>query len=307
VSTKIKLSDKRAELAQVESVLSELGPSNIAEKFSLAARRDMLSKDIGALEATTSGSANVILFFDGGPVRGSYGVDAAFSSVAVMHYEGFLRKVAKQRHGDAANKSRMLLTGVVPGSFGLELQEEHESIVDSPMNLAAEQANELIGLAFRNEAAFKEASKSLDGDSQRSMRLFLGTLVDHKATLRISTEKSELRMSKRQIAVAHERVSALDVSSETVTLVGKFGSALPYKRVFDFKPDNGRPIYGTISEALDPEKLLNWAMHRCAIKVEVTARVRGKYMLVHVDPAPPDDGASSAAEPPAKRKRVKGA
>lgn len=90
-----------------------------------------------------------VLFFAGGPVVGTRGIDAQFASTVIEHFVQMVKsQYASVKHGDVGSRgvrrgeseARLLLTGTPRGSFGLELSQP-----DAENFLAAEQLSEGAG------------------------------------------------------------------------------------------------------------------------------------------------------------------
>ena len=109
--------------------LRELAGQHPLMSVALAERERELSGRIAALPLGNK-EARTILFFSGEPVQGSMGIDASFAgrvlepfqSMVMADYADRWHGVVGsrgRRHGEA--QSRLLLTGLPRGSFGLEL------------------------------------------------------------------------------------------------------------------------------------------------------------------------------------------
>ena len=286
MSKRLQLEQLRTQLASIDAIVGSLTASNLVEKHSLAARKKRLQAEMATIGATLGRSANVVLFFDGEPVRGSHGMDAGFSGAVVTHYDSLVSSIARKRAG-GSRLPKMLMTRLVLGSFGVEMQEDQEVLFESPLAAAVERSTALLDSAGKDATSFVREMSDVDSDSQIAMRKFLGAMKSHGATLRIVSDASDVRLSKEHIALAHQRVSALPPREDVRALVGTFGGVLPYKRTFDFKPDDGPVITGTVDATMNAEGLIDLSLKRCGISVAVTTRTtngtpKDSYRLVGV-------------------------
>ncbi len=290
MSKAVKSEFIRAQVSLVESMMAKLTPSNIVERISLTSRHQALVDELTSIEAECHMAANVVLFFDGEPVYGQQGIDASFSAPAIMHYEHLVSRIARKfAKPGRGNVGRMMMTDIVHGSLGIELQEVQETTVESPMSFAIEHASTLMELATKDdEEALVNAMEGVDADAQTALRKFLGALKTHGATLRIVSGKSEHSFERNAVVSAHARLMSLRPREYQAKFVGTYGSTLPYKRTFDFKPKERSPITGIVSPQIDMGVLYQYSFKECTAHVIVSVRrvkksTQETYRLIGVD------------------------
>ena len=100
-----------------------------------------VEKQIRELPPLGQKEARTTLYFSGGPVVGSEGIDSLFASNVLSPFQNMVmedyssrvngRSNGKRGKVKNANESRLLLVGLPRGSFGLELvKAENETLLD---------------------------------------------------------------------------------------------------------------------------------------------------------------------------------
>jgi len=113
----------------------------------------------------------------------------------------------------------------------------------------------------------------VNADTQAAMSRFLSTMRTNHATVRFVSSGSDLQLTRKQLNTAYDRFRALPARANTEEMIGTFGGALPYRRTFDFKPDNADvPIFGKIDDQIDVDTLLPLVKRKCRVTLKVTAR-----------------------------------
>ncbi|XXX78582.1 hypothetical protein WMF30_07385 [Sorangium sp. So ce134] len=282
MNSKTQIEYINAQIAAIDAELQTLTEDDAVERRSLAALRRRLEADVDKLRASIDRCANVVLSFDGGPVFGSGGIDAGFISPAMQHYHGLVRQLAKLRSGKKAiSGAKLLMTGVVYGSFGVELQENRLSSVSSALSDAVEEAGHLLDVAARREDEIVEAFDGIDVKAQRSLTRFLAVLRKHKARLKMTSDRSEVTLTTAEISTALARVESIETTEEPgQEIPGLFGGVLGYSRKFEHQTDAGDIIRGIIGDDVDLVKVQEFFGRRCSIVATVTTRKRNNRQWV---------------------------
>ena len=213
-----------------------------------------------------------VLFFAGGPVLGTRGIDAQFAANVL---DPFLQMVKSQyaasKHGAVGargvrrgeSEARLLLTGLPRGSFGLELSQP-----DSEDFLAAEQlADVLVQLTRVIESAGKDDESfafALDEVTPRvleRLKQFFKVASDNGARVRVVSGDLECDLTETAVAQAFERVSAADTEEDTVNVPGIFRGATLDTWRFDFRADAGEHISGHLGDEVTDEEAVQM-IHR---------------------------------------------
>lgn len=289
MSRRIELDELRGQLAAINSLLSSLKPSNIAERRNLTGRRDALTREIEDLEHTPLSAASVSLLFEGEPVHGSYGIDSAFAGAAVTQYDALIQCLAGKRSARQQLERRLLLTDVIHGSCGVELAEAQDSIVPSQLAEAVEQASTIFSAATRDERDVRAAMGDAAPEAILAARRFMSTIGDHNASMRIVSSREDIHMTNKQISRAHDCLRSMSVGEKIERLTGIFGGVLPFRRTFDFKPDNDRAISGKLADTIVVDELIRLCKRPCHVTVRSAikpgqSRSSGAYTLLDAHP-----------------------
>lgn len=82
-----------AELATLNSLLSNLAADDVLGRLGLQSRREEIQQELGALRANPETVASIALMFGGRPVLGSRGIEAAFASEVVAKFQDLVTNV----------------------------------------------------------------------------------------------------------------------------------------------------------------------------------------------------------------------
>ncbi len=266
---------------------------------SFAEREEELKEKIAALPLGNK-EARTVLFFSGEPVQGSMGIDASFAgrvlepfqSMVMADYADRWHGVVGsrgRRHGEA--NSRLLLTGLPRGSFGLELTRADNDELFDEGQLADTLAHvtKLVGSAGRSDEDF---AAELDATAPRviqNLREFLEVVAKGKAGLRLESGDFRCSMNPVEANEAFNRVAGTITNEETLKIRGVFKEVLLESWRFDFVTDENHSIGGKIDENLTEEQVIalnrGFFNERCqAVLLKTTVlfkngRVRTTYVL----------------------------
>ncbi len=199
------------------------------------------------------------LFFAGGPVFGTRGIDAQFAADVL---DPFMQMVKSQyaavKHGAIGargvrrgeSEARLLLTGTPRGSFGLELSQP-----DSEDFRAAEQLStvlvqltRVIESACKDDESFAFALDEVTPRVLERLKQFFKVAADNKARVRVVSGDLECDLSETAVAQAFERVSAANTEESAVEMSGVFRGATLDTWRFDFRTDTGEHITGHLGD-----------------------------------------------------------
>lgn len=268
-----------------------------------AERERELSDQIAAIPLGSKES-RAVLFFSGEPVHGSIGIDASFASRVLEPFQNMVMadyadrwhgRVGDRgrRHGEA--QSRLMLTGLPRGSFGLELAraENDDLFVDGELADTLAHVTRLVDAAARSDEDF---AAELDETAPRvvqNLRAFLDVIAKGKAGLRLESGDFRCEMSPVQASDAFNRVAETTASDETVTLSGILKGVLLESWEFDFSSNENEVIAGKIDDSVTEEqviafnrKFFNQQCRATLVKTTVVfrnGRVRTTYRLMGVE------------------------
>ena len=112
-----------------------------------------------------SKEAKAVLFFSGGPVQGSIGIDASFTGRVLEPFQSMvMADYADRWHGTVGSRgrrfgeedSRLLLTALPRGSFGLELSraEQDELFTEDQLADTLAHVTKLVESSARSDEDF---------------------------------------------------------------------------------------------------------------------------------------------------------
>jgi hypothetical protein len=208
-----------------------------------------------------------VLFFAGGPVVGTRGIDAQFAANIVEHFVQMVKsQYSAVKHGGVGargvrrgeSEARLLLTGTPRGSFGLELSQP-----DAQDFLAAEQLSDVLAQltkviesAGRDDESFAFALDEVSPRVIERLKGFFKVASDNKARMRIVSGDLECQLDEQNVVQAFERVSAADTKDEIVGMPGIFRGATLDTWRFDFRIENGENITGRLGEDVTHDQAL---------------------------------------------------
>lgn len=262
-------------------------------------REEELREKIAALPLGNK-EARTVLFFSGEPVKGSIGIDASFAGRVLEPFQSMvMTDYADRWHGVVGSRgrrsgeadSRMLLTSLPRGSFGLELTRAPDDEIFGDDQLADTLAHvtRLVEAAARSDEDF---AAELDETAPRviqKLREFLEVVAKGKAGLRLESGDFRCSMNPLEAHNAYTRVAGTITKDELVELTGVFQGVLLDSWKFGFSTDENHSVGGKIDENLTEEEVValnkQFFNERCRASLLKTTvlfkngRVRTTYIL----------------------------
>jgi hypothetical protein len=232
----------------------------------LAERERELKAQIEALPLGNK-EARTILFFSGEPVQGSSGIDASFagrvlepfqSMVMADYADRWVGVVGSRGRRSGEGASRLLLTGLPRGSFGLELSraENDELFEENQLADTLAHVTKLVDSSARSDEDF---AAELDETAPRviqNLRQFLEVVAKGKAGMRLETGDFRCSMNPIEANEAFNRVAGTITNDESVDIRGIFKGVLLEAWKFDFVTEENHRIGGKIDESLTEEQVV---------------------------------------------------
>lgn len=258
---KLELQSLRADISALDRLLEGRTVENDPLGFlQLNKRRSALAEKLAEVEIAVQNKAAVALFFAGGPVVGSRGIDATFASKSVGLFQDLVSKqFATEEVGDLGRRgpvalqanSDLLVTNVVRGSVGLLLEEadQTDAFTDTRLKVVVDHVVDTLAAAAAPAAdAFDRA---LDGMAPRFLTAlgdFFELMDEHHALLRVVESERELEFNNEAIRRGRERSHAAHIDEqEHEEFAGKV-FILPDSRRFELRIIDGEPpITGTVA------------------------------------------------------------
>lgn len=266
-----KLQSLQEELAGLKGLLQSAPAEDIATAL-MQERVTELDAAIATVQERPPLTPEAELFFVDGAAIGSEGLEVTFTShildsyqnmvtnhYAAKHY-GVLRRSGRRR---GEMETKLYLTALPRGSFGLQLSQPHVEDFVAAENLSAamKDVSGLIESSAESDPAFEAALNTFNPRVLKPLQRFLEHLFNAKGACRVVTGFKETKLSETQIADAYTRVTAAKEREEILEMPGVFGGVLTFSWEFDFKPDAGDLIHGPLAEEVDDETATNWNLH----------------------------------------------
>jgi len=248
---KLEIDALTADLASVEAILGtrseELDPSGY---FQYLSRKEEIEEELAALGERPETSAELGVFFGGGPVQGSRGINADFAGKALDDLQTLISKkhstreigpLATRGRVPRADISQLLVTDVMRGSFGFLLEEAgtNGQIVNTPLKeTVAEITDILARVGGADDAVFDEAVAGLDERTLSTLKQFFLRLDESEATLRLVEGNRDFLLDRGAVARARDRTQAIQIEERGEELIGTL-FLLPESRKFEFLPQEG--------------------------------------------------------------------
>jgi hypothetical protein len=232
---------------------------------SFAEREQELSNRIAALPLGNK-EARTVLFFSGQPVQGSLGIDASFAGRVLEPFQNMvMADYADRWHGVLGSRgrrsgeaeSRLLLTGLPRGSFGLELTraENDELFQEDQLADTLASVTKLVESAARSDEDF---AAQLDQTAPRviqNLKEFLEVVARGNAGLRLESGDFRCTMNPTEANEAFNRVAGTITRTEEVSIPGVFKGLLLESWKFDFLSEDNLRIGGRIDDNLTEEEV----------------------------------------------------
>jgi len=235
---------------------------------SLSARRKKVEE---RLESLPFGEVEprTVLFFAGDPVQGSIGIDATFAGQVLVPFQNMvMTDYAHRHHGKVGSRgrrtgesqSRLLLTGLPRGSFGLELTkaEGDELFEDDQLADTLAHVTRLVESASRSDEDF---ASELDDNSPRviqNLKDFLSVVSRAKAALTLESGDARCSLTPEVAGEAFERVSSTQTQEEQIEVRGTFRGVLLDSWRYDFNDEVGHKLSGRLDDDLCVETVSGW-------------------------------------------------
>jgi len=258
-----KLDQERlsAELVALEAMLAELAATDHLARIGLESRRDELRENLARLRESEETQARVALFFGGDPVVGSEGVRARFASDTVGSFQDILTNVwgsTQDRPVAVAGPirdqelSQLHITHLLHGSFGFLLEEldpNGQPLFESSLKGAADRVAKMIGgFADEDDSRFAEVIEEMTPRVFKSILKFLRYVHTDRATFRLVEGDVDLSVDREGVERAWQRAEQSRIDEVRIPLNGRLLGVIPIHRRFEFQPDEGPLISGTVGE-----------------------------------------------------------
>jgi hypothetical protein len=275
---KIEREQLVAQLAAVNAMLVSLPTHDYLGRIGFEARRQELQEQIAALGDIVERRAQVALYFGGGPVIGSQGVQATFGTNVMYTFQDLISKVWStlgtgtplQQMGPIRDKeaSQLHITNVLHGSFGFLLEEldpHGEPMFETPLNRAADWVtNYILSFASEDDDSFSELIQTLNPRVFQSLRVFFNFIHKDNATFRIVEGDVDRKFDRQDIERAWRRAEESNIADEQILVEGRLLGIIPMRRRFELQTADGTVVEGKVAEGFSNTYLENMSTQQFA-------------------------------------------
>jgi hypothetical protein len=258
-----EIEQRHVQLVELKALLEDMPDDPLARPL-LESRVSDLQQELAEIERAPVRIPEAELTFAGKPVLGSIGIDAKFAGSVLADFQDMVSNHhSAARHGGigsrgprhAEGESRLFLTALPRGSFGLLLTQPHVSdfVAAAQVAEALDQLAALIESAASGDAAFGETVQNFHPRVLVPLERFLANLKSQEVSFRLRAGTRQVALAAEQVRGAHLRIQAAQPETEEETIAGVFRGVLLESWKFDFVPDDRLPISGKLSEDLTEE------------------------------------------------------
>ena len=266
----------RAELAELDKLLSMTPESAVIDRMSLEYRRSQVQEELEANPPPARWPASAHLTFNGKPVVNRQGIYADFAGVAVDAFAKAVTSLAASQQGSLGERGvipnqedyRLLVTGTSFGSFGFEIEEAQSQQInyqtsyiadESPVGLAIGQAKGILESLIGDEEMIAEAIADTDERALNDLRGFLKVMADSEAVCSLSFKNAAFRF--RDVGQVRRGLASLEqdnLHEGDKEMVGHFQGFLPQGRRAEFvERDAGEVLSCRVDRAIDNADAIN--------------------------------------------------
>lgn len=292
----------KVQLLETQKMLQAVGNHPIMS-FSLKQKERELLDQLEKIPVDQK-DPKVVLLFSGNPVNGSLGIDIAFAGKVVVPFQNMVTAEFGHRiHGSVGkrgqlyykNESRLFLTALPRGSFGLELSklESNNVLEENQLSDTLSHITRLVASSSKSDEDFAAELDEVTPRTIQNLKDFFKIVADDSAGVSIQSGGIKCDLTAAQVKNAYERVSGTKTFETKEKTKGILKGILLDSGKFDFTDDSGNAITGTIDRGLTEDEvskyLLTYFKKPCTaiLKVEKVLFKNGRekvsYTLLSID------------------------
>lgn len=244
-----EIADLRRQKRELQARISEASSaSDIVAMMNYQSRFDVVSEELEEAKRQDAQVAEVSVLFDGGPVVGTYAIDAGFAAQALLHFQGIVTRLyAASLKGRLNSKGKIKgsdlaqlnLRGLATGSFGFVLEEKNArqaSVIKTPLREAVEEAADLFEeFAQVDDDHFLVDVDDINPRVFNELGKFFSHLEKNEATLKANFPDKSYSFDRAAVSRAYKRISDSKVNIAKEVWTGTLVGLSPIKRTFDFR------------------------------------------------------------------------
>lgn len=262
---RLELDALNADLAATEALLAKAESyGDVIGQIQLSHQKNQIIEAIDKIQSTNVHTGKVALFFGGGPVIGSHGVEADFAGRAISTFQDIVeRRMALAELGELGARgpiplkrsAQLMVTDVVRGSFGFVLEEAatDQAITDTELNVVLDQVSNIVfDIASIDADRFDSILNEIDGRLLTCLKNLFSLLDDARASFRIVHQTADHALNRNDIQRGRSRIDRAEIEEkETSDLTGFLLGLLPEHKKFELRrSDTGEIIYGSVDSRL---------------------------------------------------------
>ncbi len=213
--------------------------------------------------------SKVVLLFNGNPVKGSMGIDASFAGKVIVPFQNMVtsefahRKLGKVgNRGQMNNKSesRLFLTALPRGSFGIELSklESSDLFEENQMSDSLSYITKLVESSSKSDEDFASELEGATPRTIQGLKDFFKVVSDDHAGVSIESGSIRCELNPIEVKSAFDRVSGTVTTEDEKKVRGVLKGILLESWRFDFVDDSGNTITGRIDENLTEDQVSDY-------------------------------------------------
>ena len=293
----------RAELAELDKLLSMTPESAVIDRMSLKYRRSQVQAELDANPPPPRWPASAHLTFNVKPVVNGEGIEAGFAGNAMEAFAKTVTSLATSRLGPLGERGaiphqedyRLLVTGTSHRSFGFDVEEAQEWQTgfladESPVEFAIGQVKGILESLVGGEEEIAEAIAYTDGRALEDLRDFLKVLADSEAVCALSFKNAVFRFS--DVGQVRRGIASLgtgNVREGKEELTGHFQGFLPHSGQAEFMVDaSGDVLSCWVDRGVDNAKgiteILNYSV-TVNVRYRQVGNSRRRYTILSYAPA----------------------
>lgn len=254
----------KVQLLETQRMLALIGDHPIMS-FSLKQKEKDLLEQIEKIPVDQKDS-KIVLLFSGNPVKGSMGIDASFAGKVVVPFQNMVTaefahrvngKVGKRGQMNNKNESRLFLTALSRGSFGIELSklESADLFEDDQMSDTLSHITKLVESSSKSDEDFAAELEEVTPRTIQALKDFFKVVSDDQAGVSIESGGIRCELNFEEVKNAFERVSETVTQEDEKKINGILKGILLESWKFDFVDDQGKTITGRIDENLTEDEV----------------------------------------------------
>jgi len=216
--------------------------------------------------------SRIILLFNGNPVKGSLGIDANFASKVVAPFQNMVTsefahriygKVGQRGQLNSKSESRLFITSLVRGSFGIELSKlENDNLFDEDqLSDSLAHVARLIESSAKSDEDFASELDEVAPRTIQCLKDFFKAISDDQAGVSIESGGIRCELNPIDVHSAFDRVSGTLTTENEESVSGVLKGILLESWRFDFIDNDGKTITGKIDENLTEDQVSDYITH----------------------------------------------